>query len=177
MENIELSLSEWINQDPYPEEIRYNEDQSAYIPIEFIKVKLDYLSPQWETRNFNHFFFPTPNGALICSASVELEISYKVDIRTEEGKQFIPPTYNTVKRTLSGTATFDVQKYYPNQNWAAIALSLSIVSAAKEIGPFFGKLLNKDLLTVPTEVLKKASAPALDKLKNTINKLNVKKTS
>ena len=170
--NTELSLQGWLAQEPLPEEIRYNEDQSAYIPIEFIKPKLNYLSPDWCTRNFNHFYLPTPNGALICSASIEIEISYKVDIRTDEGKSYIPPTFNTVKRTLSGTTTFDVQKYYPNQNWAAIALSLSIVSAAKEIGVFFGKNLNKDLLTIPTEIIKKVSSPALNKLDRTIKSIN-----
>lgn len=169
----QLSLKEWLAQQPLPEEIRYNDDGSAYLAIEVVKPKLDYLSPTWSTSNFQHHFTQMPvfkdgepNGiTLWASASVELSITYKVDIRTEEGKNYIPPTFQTITRVISGSATFDVQKYYPNTNWAQTALSLCIVAAAKELGTFFGKELNKERLTVPTEkVISKRS----DKITNTI---------
>lgn len=173
-----LSLSDWLSQQPLLEEIRCNEDFSTYIPIEFIKVKLDYLSPTWSTQKFNHQFIEMPvfdkdgnkmGMTLWVSASIELIISYKIDIRSEEGKKFIPPTFNNVKRILSGATTFDVQKYYPNTSWAQTALSLSIVAAAKELGDFFGKSLNKERLTVPTVNPKQIKKE--NKLANTLKSL------
>lgn len=171
--NEQLSLADWLAQKPLPEEIKFNEDQSAYIPIEFIKVKLDYLSPNWSTSNFKHSFYNAPDGRLWCSASVELKIVYKY--KNNLPAQCFPPNmhYNEVSRTLSGSATFDVQKYYPNTNWGQTALSLSIVAAAKELGDFFGKSLNKEMLTMPT--VSNGKKEKIDnKLANTIKNLSAK---
>jgi len=159
--NDQLSLQEWLAQEPLPEEIRYNEDGSSYIPIEYIKPKLDYFCPSWTTKNFNHFLFVAPNGNTFCSASVELFIEYQEYL---DGGQC-----NLIKRTITGSATFDVQRYYPNLNWGATALSLSIVSAAKELGLFFGKELNKEILTVPFNP--KKESPKKSQLIKSINKI------
>lgn len=157
--NTTLSLADWLAQNPLPEEIRYNEDQSAYIPYEFIEPKLDYLSPTWGTENFNHFLFTTPDGRVLCSGGAELVIEYKEHLA---GGQC-----NIVKRRITGGATFDTQRYFPNSHWGAICLSLCTVSAAKKIGRFFGKELNKGSLTVPT--ISNGIPAKNDKLKNTIN--------
>jgi len=164
-----LSLKDWLAQNPLPEEIMRNEDGSEYLSIEVVEPKLDYLCPTWDTENFSHFLFIHPFGGTFCSGNVELIVEYKEYL--ESGQ------YNTIKRRITGSATFDLSRYNPNMNWGAICLSLCTVSAAKKLGRFFGKYLNKGELTVPTEQGKKLSTPSLDKLQNTINKLNVKKTS
>jgi hypothetical protein len=169
--NEQLSLTDWLAQKPLPEEVKFNEDGSSYIPVEYIKPKLNYLSPNWSSTNFKHNFYNTPDGKLWCSASIELHIGYMVDLRTDEGKSLaVAPLLQNVSRTLSGAATFDVQKYYPNTNWGQTALSLSIVAAAKELGDFFGKSLNKEMLTVPTVIEGKKDKKS-DKLANTIKNL------
>lgn len=144
--NKELTLKEWLSQEPLLEEVRSNTDGSRYIPIEFIKNKLDYLTDcKWQTTGFNHFLQELPGGLILCSGSVELLV---------------------LNRKITGSVTFDVQKYYPNFNFAAICNSLAIVNASMNLGNFFGKFLNSHLLTVPAvaeiKPLKK------DKVTNTI---------
>lgn len=173
--NTELNLKDWLAQKPLPEEIKFNDDGSSYIPIEFIKPKLDYLYNNWSTTNFKHTFYNTPDGKYWCSASIELSIGYKFDLRTENGCKFIPPQLQSIVRTISGSSTFDVQKYYPNTNWGQTALSLCIVAAAKELGDFFGKSLNKEMLTIPINSNSKQNKK-LNKLTATINKLEIKKS-
>lgn len=172
----ELSLKDWLNQQPLESELRFNDDGSCYIPIEFIKPKLDYLSPNWGTINFKHNFYNTPDGRFWCSASVELSIEIKTIERDLGLIGFtIVPTKNV--RVLSGSSTFDVQKYYPNTNWGQTALSLCIVAASKELGKFFGKELNKEMLTMPTvSNSKKDYNKNLDKLSKTISKIEIKKS-
>lgn len=142
----ELSLSDWLNQDPLPQEVRYNADTSAYIPVEFIKVKLDYLDSHWGTQNFNHFLQHI-QGRDYCFGSVELIISF---LELKKDANMIGSKLVQTKRIITGAANFDLQKYQPNENYAATCLSLCIVNAAKELGVFFGKNLNKEMLTVPT---------------------------
>ncbi len=143
--NEELALKEWLNQEPLPEEIRRNIDGSSYLPIENVKPKLDYLSSSWSTKNFTHFFHKTPDNRMIVSGSVELVIEYY---------EFFDSKFpaKIITRTLSGAATFDVQDYYPNTHYGQTCLSLCIVAAAKELGKFFGRDLNKERLTVPSQV-------------------------
>lgn len=126
----ELSLSDWLNQEPLPEEIRYNTDGSMYIPVEFIKIKLDYLDKFWSTENFSHYLQHV-QGRDYCFGSVELIVTfneYKKNTDLIGGKSTI-----VNKRVISGAATFDLQKYQPNENWSATCLSLCIVNAAKEL--------------------------------------------
>ena len=173
--NEQLSLTDWLAQKPLPEEIKFNDDGSSYIPIEFIKPKLDYLSPIWSTVNFKHTFYNSQDGRLWCYASVELSIEYTEFIKKVTDQIGAIDIHFKSKRTLSGSATFDVQKYYPNTNWGQTALSLCIVAAAKELGIFFGKELNKEMLTIPT-VSNGKKDKKLDKLTRTINQLDVKKS-
>ncbi len=148
----ELSLEQWLNQEPLPEEIRTNVDGSRYIPIEFIKPKLSFLSSSWSTTNFQHSFPKMLNGKLFVSGSIELHISYYKDLRTTEGRKHIEKAIlQKTERVISGAATFDIDDYYPNTHFAQTCLSLCIVAAAKEIGKFFGRDLNKERLTVPSE--------------------------
>lgn len=171
----ELDLKAWLAQPPLPEEIRHNEDGSAYIPIEFIKPKLDYLCPNWETKNFNHLLIPANDGGLICSGSVELHFYYKIDMRTEMGRICAPtPLIMLTNRVITGSATFFTSKYHPNFNWGQTCLSLCIVASAKELGEFFGKSLNKDMLTVPFNELS-ASKKRNDKMLSTIKKISTSK--
>lgn len=167
--DTQLSLKDWIAQQPLPEEIKFNEDGSVYIPVEFIKPKLSYLSPTWGTTNFIHSPFEIDafdkagnkiGRELWFTGSAELNIEYEefISLRT---------TDKITKRTLTGSATFNTQKYYPNTNWAAICLSLCIVAAAKELGDFFGKSLNKERLTVPTEI--RTTTKKESRIINTVN--------
>lgn len=142
----ELSMQEWLDQEPALEEIRSNVDGSRYIPIEFIKTKLDYMTDtEWQTDNFKHFLHELPDRTLLCSGSVELIV---------EG------------RTITGSATFDVQRYYPNLNYGAIGLSLCIVNSSQNLGRFFGKFLNSHLLTTP--IVAEIKPLKSDKVTNTI---------
>lgn len=123
-----LTPKQWLQSPPDPSEIRVNEDGSFYLPIEVVKSLLDRLDKRWSTRNFKHQVFKLDNGVVYCTGSVEL---------------WIP----VLKRTIVGSATFDVQKYYPNLHWGATCLSLCIVSASQNISPRFGSNLNRDLLS------------------------------
>lgn len=170
--NDSLSLSDWLNQQPLDSEIRFNEDQSRYLPIEFVKPKLSYLDPNWSTQNFNHQFIPYGDGKLICSGSVELIIDWieRLDNPVKNTLSAGVSVYQKNKRIITGSATFFVEKYVPNMNFGATCLSLCIVNAAKELGPFFGQDLNKDILTIPTDYGKKQN----DKLMNTLKKYGSK---
>lgn len=173
-----LSLKDWLAQTPLTTEIRYNEDGSIYIPIEFIKPKLDYLSPYWSTANFSHSITEVEafdkagnkfGKDIIISGSTELIIEYTIFKKDFSSCNGQIKTSHIIKRVLTGSATFYAQKYYPNVNWGQTCLSLCIVAAAKELGPFFGKDLNKETLTMPTN-----SKPNKknDKLLNTIKNIN-----
>lgn len=168
--NEQLSLTDWLAQKPLPEEIRYNEDGSSYIPVEFIKPKLNYLSPNWSTTNFKHSFYTASDGRLWCSASVELSVQIRIVNNYTYSTYPTVEKYNISNRIISGSATFDVQKYYPNTNWGQTALSLCIVAAAKELGDFFGKSLNKEMLTMPN-IIDGKKGNKTDKLANTIKNL------
>ncbi len=160
-----VTLEQWLNQPPLPEEIRYSEDGSSYIPIEFIKPKLYHLDSKWQTINFKHHFISSPDGRLICTGSVELLIKW---IRMGSLLNMICD-----KRTLTGSATFDVQKYFGNNNWGQTCLSLCIVAAAKELGIFFGKDLNKEKLTVPDVVSEKKDKKKTDKIIKSISEIKI----
>ena len=139
--NTELSLQDWLNQEPLPEEIKSNTDGSRYIPIEFIKPKLDVLCDKnWDTLIFRHEMINMPDRSLYCTGSVELCVVFSYG--QDEGVFY-------TERRLTGAATFDCQRYFPNTNFAAILLSLAIVNAAQNLGRFFGKHLNSHLLTIP----------------------------
>lgn len=181
---MQTGSPEWFSQQPDILETRTNEDGSKYIPIEFIKPKLDELCRNWSTKNFTHQFIELPvfdkagnniGKTLWVSGSIELILSYQFDIRTEEGKKHIEPVMQKISRNICGSATFDVQKYFPNTNWGQTCLSLCIVAAAKELGTFFGKELNKEVLTVPTDNKKKSIGSskiksAMDEITKTIAK-------
>lgn len=156
MVNPKEDLQSWLNQEPLPEDIRYNDDGSAYQPIEVVKPKLDILDAGWSTKNFNHFYFQPIDGSWRISGSVELRVQYALG-------------GVVIDRTLVGASTFDTQDYAPNTHYAQTCLSLCIVAAAKEIGAFFGKNLNRGLETVPKEnaPIKKKKAGLIEKQKMT----------
>lgn len=160
---MELTLEQWLSQPLLPEEIRYNEDGSSYIPIEFIKPKLYYLDSNWQTLNFKHHFISSPDGKLICTGSIELSVKWT---------HYSTLGLTNYDRILTGCATFDVQKYFGNTNWGAICLSLCIVSAAKELGTFFGKDLNKEFLTIP-DVLPVKPSKRNDKINKAIAEIKI----
>jgi len=165
--STELSLSDWLSQEPLLSEIKTNDDGSRYLPIEVIKPKLDYLcNIGWETKNFKHSYFNLPDRTLCCTGSVELTISYS--------SYMIGSPVNIIDRTITGSATFDINRYYPNFNLGAICLSLCIVNASQNISKFFGKDLNKGLLTIPS-IKEIKVTPIDDKMINTLKSIGKKK--
>lgn len=150
-----MNKIEWLQQQPLPEEVSKNDDGSEFIPIVIVETNLDELTDgDWSTKNFQysvHVYGTT----LLISASVELCVSYAVNI----GK----PGYGhwvVLNRTLVGAVTFTDLKHGSNLDFAATGLSEAIKNAAKKLGPRFGKNLNGrggDLnkATLPLEPLEK----------------------
>jgi hypothetical protein len=146
-------LLAWLSQEPAPEDIRYNDDGSLYQPVEVVKEKLDILDIGWSTKNFHHFYFQPIDGSWRISGSVELRVQYVLG-------------GVVIDRSLVGASTFDTQEYTPNTHYAQTCLSLCIVAAAKEIGAFFGKNLNKGLEPeLKIKQLKKKKAGLIEKQK------------
>jgi hypothetical protein len=171
---------DWINKEPEEFELANNPDGSTYMPIEFVKAKLYQLDAYWGTSNFNLIQFFAPDGSLWFSGSVELMVNYyRMDLPLKESKVSPEDNFYTLapdkcKRVIVGCSTFDTQKYYNhpdntgNSNWGQVCLSLCISAAAKELGPAFGKNLNKGLEkfldTAPP-------SPRNNKIKNTLDSL------
>lgn len=142
--NPKTDLQGWLNQEPLETDI-FQKGSGFYIPIEIIKPRLDILDPLWSTRNFKHLFFHNLTGEeLWCSGSLDLIVRCS----------------GRIERTLSGAATFNTAEYLPNTHFAQTCLSLCIVAAAKEIGKFFGRDLNKVIPEGP-----------VDKIANTLSSL------
>lgn len=157
MSNI-ISLKDWINQEPLEGEVGTLDNGALYIPIDFIKAKLDYLCPSgWDTINFKHYPFLSPDGRWMFSGNVELCIDYTIDEQV-------------ISRTITGSATFDTERYNTgadkNENFGETCLSHCIVSAAKNIGRFFGKYLNKMEMEV--------HAPSGEKIISTLGSITKK---
>lgn len=147
-------LQAWLDQEPLETDV-FQKGSGVYIPVEIIKPRLDILDPHWCTRNYKHFVFVDHDGKLFCSGSVDLVIH----IWPVRG-----PEVGFIERTIVGAATFDTAEYNtpinPNTHYGQTCLSLCIVAAAKEIGRFFGRDLNK--------VVQQAD----NKIANTFKKLN-----
>lgn len=137
-------LQAWLDQEPNPETdiLLHPESGGQYIPIDIIKPRLDILDPCWSTTNYKHFFFQDLDGVLRATGSVELHIEYKIDIKNKHG---VLITDKIIKRTITGSHTLDTMRYAKegNHHYGETLLSLCIVSAAKNIAPYFGKNLNK----------------------------------
>lgn len=135
--NPKEDLLAWLNQEPSEADIMIHpKTLGKYIPIEIIKPRLDILDPSWSTRNFKHLFFADHNGRLFCSGSIDLCVRYTIGV---------PYDKMLIERTISGAATFDTNDYEKegNTHYGQTCLSLCIVAAAKEIGRYFGRDLNK----------------------------------
>jgi hypothetical protein len=137
----------------------------AYLPIELIKPRLTILDPSWSTRNYKHTYILDHNGIVYCSGSVDLSVKYRYPLVSNVATQQVLQWQN-IDRTIVGAATFSLAEYMegekPNSHFAATCLSLCIVSAAKEIGKYFGMDLNKEVAVEPE-----------NKILNTLGKLPI----
>jgi hypothetical protein len=116
-----------LNRLPDEAILKANEDGSRFIPINFLEDELDKLG--WSTRNFHHSIFKDGYANLVIAASLELVI-------THDGNE----------RSFVGAASFSLKSLEPNTHFLATAKSECIKNAASDIGVFYGRHLNDDVL-------------------------------
>ncbi len=107
-------------------------DGALYIPIGQLESMLDDLS--WSTKNFQHLIYKDGYANLCVAASLELEISY------------FDQTNDIFKRTFVGACNFALSTLEPNTHFLATAKSECIKNAASDIGKYFGRGLNDNLV-------------------------------
>jgi hypothetical protein len=120
-----MTITEWLQESPAPEEIALNAEGNQFIPIGIIENKLRQLCGQWwNTKNFSFSLFQHSTTVMV-SASIEVELSF-----------------DNTNKTLVGAVTFTDFEYGSNLDWAATAKSEAIKNAVKGLGPQFGANLN-----------------------------------
>lgn len=107
-------------------------DGALYIPIGQLENNLDELL--WSTKNFQHQIYKDGYANLCVAASLELEICY---LTTEK---------KMIKRTFVGACNFALSYLEPNTHFLATAKSECIKNAASDIGKYFGRGLNDNLV-------------------------------
>lgn len=153
-----MNLKEWLDQEPAPEDIR-EKDGAKYIPYHIVVDKLNLLTEgSWNARNFTFHTCTLPDRRIMVTGSVDVEVEYKIvtlwkteimkstkahPLPTVSGTMEVkrPEAWATVKRTLSGAATFLLSKN-GNPHPAASVKSLAIMNAVKPLGKQFGWGLN-----------------------------------
>lgn len=116
-------------------EVKTNEGNIAvFIPIQELEYMLDPLS--WSTRNFQYQIFKDGYANLCVAASLELEIVYN---------DFAPSQFE-IKRVFVGACNFSLKSIEPNTHFLATAKSECIKNAASDIGKYFGRGLNNDIV-------------------------------
>jgi len=113
-----------------------------FIPIRKLENILDDLN--WSTKQFSHQIFKDGYANLCVAASIELEINYK----TEDG--------SLVTRTFVGACNFSLISLEPNPHFLATAKSECIKNAASDIGEYFGRGMNDEVIPSGKKVEKKA---------------------
>ncbi len=118
---------DWINEDIPEGDIHYNEDGSAYIPIEKLYPLLDRYDTHWGHTNFKFSIIDVP-GKKFASGSLELILPNQ-------------------KRRLLGAATIEIlpvkEDEYDLSGLEATMVSEATKNAGKKIGKRFGRYLNK----------------------------------
>ncbi len=115
---------DWLKGDPLPEEIRFNEDGSAFIPIEIVETLLTEVDPFWSDSAFRMKTFSI-GGKHFASSSITLHVAINA---------------RTISRT--GAATLEITEDATNVE--AIMLSEAKKNAAKKYGNRFGANLNRN---------------------------------
>jgi hypothetical protein len=111
-----------ISADPLPEDIKTNPDGSKYIPISVIQNKLDQIFPVWSWDLTREFF---GRSGITCKGILSL---------------YHPLLPNAFYRsgTVAVVRTQEMRMDYPK------AESMCMLNAAKKIGRWFGRDLNRD---------------------------------
>lgn len=163
---------EWLNESPDISDLTEVRQGVYTHPYDAIVRKLHWLCPDgWDTQNFQHQFFIMPDGNVKVSGSIEVVVEYKLqeDEYSQKDEQAgVPHTITkTIKRVLSGAATFSTTDYSneneTNEHFAATVKSLAVVNAVQVLGKQFGWGLN-DGTTLPVQQIKdkpKKRKPAL----------------
>jgi hypothetical protein len=113
-------------------ELQTNENRVAsFIPIFQLENMLDVF--QWSTSNFQYQIFKDGYANLCIAASLELEI-----------------VFGDIRRKFVGACNFGLKDLFPNTHFLATAKSECIKNAASDIGKYFGRGLNNDV--VPTQI-------------------------
>lgn len=125
-----------------PAEINTQQKVAFFIPIMDLENMLDPFN--WCTRNFNYQVFKDGYANLCVVASLELQISYP----NQEGDLTI--------RTFVGACNFALNSIEPNTHFLATAKSECIKNAASDIGKYFGRGLNNDVVPAQHAIEKKS---------------------
>ncbi len=112
---------------------------ALHIPIEQLENQLDSFN--WSTKNYQWQLFKDGYANHSVAASIELVINYKKD-------------GETTSRTFVGACNFSVQSLNGITDWNATAKSLCIKNAASDIGKWFGRGINKEILPDRSEIKK-----------------------
>lgn len=123
------------NQDVPTTDIATVENGAAYIAIGKLENSLDDLN--WTTSNFQHTLYKDGYANLSVMASLELGISYT------------NPEGQIEKRTFVGACNFSLSSLEPNTHFLATAKSECIKNAASDIGKYFGRGINDNLVPTP----------------------------
>ena len=121
--------------------LRFNPDGSRYIPIQTLEILLDEY--KWSTKNFHYQVFKNGYSDICIAASLELEINYT----STDGA--------LLSRTFVGACSFSIKSIEPNTHFLATAKSECVKNAASDIGVYFGRGLNSDIVPVQTPQEKK----------------------
>ncbi len=105
---------------------------AAFIPILELEYMLDPLN--WSTRNFQYQIFKDGYANLCVAASLQLDVNYNND----DGV--------FIERTFIGACNFSLKSIEPNNHFLATAKSECIKNAASDIGKYFGRGLNNDII-------------------------------
>lgn len=141
-----LMFKEMANSDTPAEvigEIQTNDNRVAsFIPILELETMLDIFD--WSTSNFQYQFIKDGYANLCVAASLELSITYNCC----EDK--ISKT-----RTFVGACNFALKSIEPNTHFLATAKSECIKNAASDIGKYFGRGLNNNIVPSQKEPITK----------------------
>ena len=117
---------------------------ASFIPIFELECMLDLLN--WNTKKFQYNIFKDGYANLCVAASLELEISYRT------------PEDDLIIRTFVGACNFSLNSIEPNTHFLATAKSECIKNAATDIGKYFGRGMNNDIVPVQEAVEKKTGS-------------------
>lgn len=151
-----MTILEKLQQPPKPEHIKLVNGDGEHIPIGIIENELDAIFTYWGTGNYVFSKMLMPDGRLAIDASIELRVSITNEI------------YLDRTGSCSFFATGNEQGI--EANYSAIAKSACICNAAKSLGLYFGRGLNRRLDEgVPSLPVPEKETPAFtdEDLKNT----------